>query len=125
MALGATAADVLSLLTRQDIGPVLAGLALGLGLALAARRLLASLLFGVAAADPLTYAGVAVVFVAIATLASRRPPAGTLAESNIGEGSDSSGHGSARSPWRLFPVPWQRQALADRLWEASPPPIVV
>ncbi|NIR45742.1 MAG: FtsX-like permease family protein, partial [Gemmatimonadetes bacterium] len=69
MALGATGLDVMSLLTRQGLTPVLAGLVIGLALALAATRLLSGLLFGVATADPITYAAVAIVFVVTATLA--------------------------------------------------------
>ncbi len=48
-------------------------MAVGLGLAFFATRILASLLFGVTASDPLTYAVVAVLLVGIAALASYIP----------------------------------------------------
>jgi putative ABC transport system permease protein len=49
------------------------GLVLGLAGALALTRLMASLLFGVSAADPLTYAGIALLLGAVALLASYVP----------------------------------------------------
>jgi ABC-type antimicrobial peptide transport system permease subunit len=49
------------------------GIACGLVAAFAAMRLLASLLFGVSAADPLTYAAVSAGLVAAAALASYLP----------------------------------------------------
>jgi ABC-type antimicrobial peptide transport system permease subunit len=49
------------------------GVVLGLGGALALTRLMASMVFGVETSDPLTYAAVAVVLVAVAGLASYLP----------------------------------------------------
>lgn len=69
MALGASGTDVLRLLTREGMIPVLVGLAIGLGLALAATRLIQSSLFGVSAVDPISYAVVALLFVVIALAA--------------------------------------------------------
>jgi putative ABC transport system permease protein len=51
----------------------LAGLVLGLVVAFAATRVLSSLLFGVSAHDPLTFAGVAVVLAIAAILACYIP----------------------------------------------------
>jgi predicted permease len=73
MALGARAADVLRLVLRQGMAPVLAGLALGLGGAAAASRVLRGLLYGVGGTDPMTYAGVATFLAAVALLASYLP----------------------------------------------------
>jgi len=73
MALGARAADVLRLVLRQGMAPVLAGLAVGLGGALALGRLSSSLLFGVASHDPVTLAAAAAVLTAAALLACALP----------------------------------------------------
>ena len=56
-------------------GLLLAGIGAVLGLAAAAglTRLMSSLLFGVKALDPLTYAGVATILIAAAALASYLP----------------------------------------------------
>jgi putative ABC transport system permease protein len=73
MALGATAGDVLKLVIGQ--GMLLAGIGLGIGLvaAFAVTRIMASLLFGVSASDPLTYLGLAALLGAIAFLACYIP----------------------------------------------------
>ena len=73
MALGATEGRVLALVAWQAMRPVIVGLAVGLAGALAATRALASLLFGVTASDPATFAGVLVVLAAAALLASWLP----------------------------------------------------
>jgi putative ABC transport system permease protein len=52
---------------------VAVGLAVGLAGALALTRLMSSLLFGVSAADPLTYAGIALLLAAVALLACLVP----------------------------------------------------
>jgi predicted permease len=69
IALGASGADVLRLLTREAMIPVLLGLAAGLGLALAATRLIQSSLFGVSPVDPISYALVALLFALVALVA--------------------------------------------------------
>jgi putative ABC transport system permease protein len=73
MALGATEGRVLSLVAWQAMRPVIVGLAVGLAGALAATRALGSLLFGVTATDPVTFAGVLVVLALAALLASWLP----------------------------------------------------
>jgi putative ABC transport system permease protein len=73
MALGAQVADVLKLVIGQGMKLVALGLALGLGAALDLTRLLKSLLFGVSATDPLTFAALAVLLAAAALLACYLP----------------------------------------------------
>jgi predicted permease len=73
MALGATRRQVIGLVMRSGLGLVAVGLALGLGGAAAAARLIRQLLFGVAPLNPLIYLGVAVIFGAVAALACLGP----------------------------------------------------
>ncbi len=73
MALGAQVGDVLRLIVRQGLRLVLIGIALGLLGAIALTRVLASLLLGVGATDPLTFIGVALGLVAVALLACWLP----------------------------------------------------
>jgi putative ABC transport system permease protein len=73
MALGAQRRDVLGLFISDGMRLVLLGLLIGLGGAFALTRLMASLLFGVSAADPATFAIVAVVLTAIGLLACYLP----------------------------------------------------
>jgi putative ABC transport system permease protein len=73
MALGARRREVLGLVLAQGMRLVAAGVALGLAGAWAASRLLAGQLYGVSAADPLTYLGVALVLVAVALVANWLP----------------------------------------------------
>ena len=73
MALGAGRNDMLKLVVRQ--GMLLAGIGLGIGLAASfgLNRLLANLLFGVKATDPITYVAVAMILVSVALLATYIP----------------------------------------------------
>jgi ABC-type antimicrobial peptide transport system permease subunit len=73
MALGAQPGSVHKLILRQGLRPVLAGLAAGLLASLAAMRALASLLYGVSAADPPTFLATAGVLLSISALASAIP----------------------------------------------------
>ena len=73
MALGATARDVLLLVTRQGMTLVLAGIVLGIVAAIASTRLLQELLFGVTATDPATFVAVAAVLALAGMLASIIP----------------------------------------------------
>ncbi|MBI1762795.1 MAG: ABC transporter permease [Acidobacteria bacterium] len=73
LALGAGARDVLRLVIGQGLRLALAGIALGLLAALAATRLLATLVYGVSTTDPLTFAGIAVLLLTVAFLACWLP----------------------------------------------------
>ncbi len=73
VALGAQVLDVLRLVMGQGMKLALAGIVLGLMAALGLTRLLASLLFGVSASDPLTFASVALLLASVALLACWLP----------------------------------------------------
>lgn len=73
VALGASGGSVVSMVLRQGLFLTLAGVALGLAGAFALTRLLATLLFGVTATDPITFAAVAVVLGAVALVSSYIP----------------------------------------------------
>ena len=78
VALGARASQVFALVVRQSTAPVLVGIAIGCGGAVAIGTILASLLFNVRARDPLIIASVAVLVGAIGTLASAAAARGSL-----------------------------------------------
>ena len=69
MALGARSVDVWRLILGQGLKVVVLGVAIGLIAAFALSRVMASLLFGITASDPQTYASVAVLLVIVALLA--------------------------------------------------------
>ena len=73
VALGAEPAGVLGLVVRQGMRLTAAGLALGLGAALALTGLMASLVHGVAPRDPATFAAAALLIGGAALLASYVP----------------------------------------------------
>ena len=73
MALGGRAADVLQLIVGQGMRIVVAGVAIGLVAAVAVARLMGTLLFGVSAADPLTFAAVAMLMLVTALVACALP----------------------------------------------------
>jgi len=73
MALGAQAGDVLMLVMKQGAALAAGGVIVGLVLALALVRLIASLLFGISARDPLTLVGVSVVLTMVTLLACYVP----------------------------------------------------
>lgn len=73
LALGADSKSILRMVLRQAIGLALAGAAVGLVGALIVSRSIAGLLYGVRPADPLTFAGVAVLLMGVALLASYIP----------------------------------------------------
>jgi len=73
MALGASHSDVLRMVVIDGMKPILLGVVLGLAAALALSRVVASLIFGVRATDPLTFAAVALLLVAVGFLATILP----------------------------------------------------
>jgi ABC-type antimicrobial peptide transport system permease subunit len=73
MALGAQSGDVSQLFLRHGMLLMAGGIALGVVGALAVTRVLSALLFGVSAADPLTYAAVSAGLAAIGLLATYIP----------------------------------------------------
>ena len=66
MALGARQSDVLGMVIRQGMKLAIGGLAIGLVGAWLATRAMTSLLFGVSATDPLTFAVISVVLIGVA-----------------------------------------------------------
>jgi len=73
MALGAVPQNVMRLVLSHATATILAGVAVGLAGALALTRTMQSLLFGVSAEDPVTFAGVALLLGAVALLATYIP----------------------------------------------------
>ena len=73
VALGARPAQVTGPIVREGMTLALIGIALGLAGAAVATRLLSAMLFGVAATDTLTFAGVATLLLLVALLASYLP----------------------------------------------------
>ncbi len=73
MALGAQRADILKLVVGQGMALAVTGVAAGIVAALGLTRFLSSLLFGVSATDPATFAGVAMLLAAVALMASYVP----------------------------------------------------
>lgn len=72
-ALGASRADILSLVVGQGLKLTLFGLLIGLGGAMLASRAIATLLYGVSRLDPLTYAGVAFLLLCVSAIACFAP----------------------------------------------------
>jgi len=73
MALGAQLGDVLKLVVRQGMTPVLTGLAMGITAAIALTRLIKGLLFEVSATDPLAFAMAAALLALVSLLACYVP----------------------------------------------------
>jgi putative ABC transport system permease protein len=73
MALGALPAHVLRMVLQQAFVLVVLGVALGLAVAGVASRLVASMLYGLSPTDPLTYAAIALLLVAVVLFASLLP----------------------------------------------------
>jgi putative ABC transport system permease protein len=73
IALGAQRGDVLRMVVRQGMIPALIGMGMGIGGALGVTRLLASLLYGVAPNDPLTFVSVLLLLAAVALAATYIP----------------------------------------------------
>jgi putative ABC transport system permease protein len=73
LALGARSRDILRLVTGQGLKLTLAGLALGMAGALALTRVMAPLLYGVTATDPLTFILISLLLSFVALLACWLP----------------------------------------------------
>jgi predicted permease len=73
IALGAQPGAVRAMVVRQGAGVTLIGIALGLVAAIATTRLIASLLFGVSARDPVTFVATALVLGAVSLVATWLP----------------------------------------------------
>lgn len=73
MALGARQLDVLKLVVRQGMSRVVIGVGLGLVGAIALTRVMTTLLFGVSAKDPVTFAAVATLLSVVALVACYIP----------------------------------------------------
>ncbi|HET6646666.1 MAG TPA: ABC transporter permease [Pyrinomonadaceae bacterium] len=73
MALGAERRSIIWMVLRETLVLILIGLAIGIPIALGAGRLIASQLFGLSAADPLTLLGATLVLIGVAILAGLMP----------------------------------------------------
>ena len=73
LALGGRPRDVTRLVVGEGLAVTAAGLAAGLVAAAALARVMGKLLFGVRATDPLTYAGIAALLLAVSALACWLP----------------------------------------------------
>lgn len=74
MALGAQTSDVMKMVLKQGMKLTAIGVGIGMAASVALTRLIESLLFGVSAIDPITFAGVAVILTGV-TLAACYIPA--------------------------------------------------
>lgn len=72
-ALGARTGDVLRLVIVEAMSPTLVGIAVGAIVALASGRVMKTLVFGVSASDPVTFACVAATLTLVALMASLVP----------------------------------------------------
>lgn len=72
-ALGAQGRDVLAMVLHQGLRLTIVGIVIGLAGAIALRRSVEGMLYGVTPLDPLTYVAVVVLFVAVTSLASYVP----------------------------------------------------
>ena len=73
MALGAQQSDVFRLVLGQGLRMIVTGLVIGLIVSLALTRFMRNILFGVAATDAVTFAGVAILLCVVALLACYIP----------------------------------------------------
>ncbi len=73
MALGATRGRVQRTVLGRTLGMVLLGIVVGTAASFAAARMIASLLFGTEATDPMTYVGMVVLLLAVALVAGYLP----------------------------------------------------
>jgi putative ABC transport system permease protein len=73
LAMGATTGEVLRLIVRQGMGPVVVGLVIGVAAALGLSRLMTGLLFEIRPTDPTTYLGVAALLAGAALVSCYVP----------------------------------------------------
>ena len=73
MALGATRTAILRLVVSRGVVLAVVGVAIGVAGAFVLTRLMRSLLFGVTASDPLTFAAIPVLLIAVSLLATSIP----------------------------------------------------
>ena len=73
IALGASRQDVVRMILTDGLKPILLGVALGLAAALALSRVVSSLIYGVRATDPLTFAAVALLLLMVGIFATMIP----------------------------------------------------
>lgn len=72
-ALGAQRSQVIGLVLRRGLALTVIGIGVGVAIAAIVTRYMEAMLFGVAPADPATFVGVSVMFLAVAALASYMP----------------------------------------------------
>jgi putative ABC transport system permease protein len=73
MALGAQRTDVLGMIVRRGLTLALAGIGIGLVAAMLLTRLMTGMLYGVEPLDPVTFAAVAGILLAVSLAASSAP----------------------------------------------------
>jgi predicted permease len=73
VALGASSSDMLRMVLGEGMKLTLIGVAIGIAAALGLTRLIAKLIYGVGASDPITFAGVAILLTGVALLACYIP----------------------------------------------------
>jgi putative ABC transport system permease protein len=73
MALGASSTDVLRMVLGEGMRITLIGVGIGIAAAIGFTRLIAKIIYGVGATDPITFAGVAILLTAVALLACYVP----------------------------------------------------
>ena len=79
MALGASATDLQLRIMMQTLGLAVVGMLLGVSASWLLARALGGILFGVTASDPVTFAGMPLVLIAVAALAGLSPRSPRLA----------------------------------------------
>jgi ABC-type antimicrobial peptide transport system permease subunit len=73
MAMGAQRRNILALMMRESVRPVVAGLLVGMVLAAGASHLLRGVLYGLNTVDAISFVGVSLLFLAIALVATWPP----------------------------------------------------